>query len=176
MKTISPKGIVVHHTGGGSGQSMESLRDHFLITRKAEDFHWIGYHVVINMATGEITQTRPFNKNGGGCPGYNQTHIQVAFMGNSMSEKVSREAWQVYSNLVHFLKRTYNFNDSAILPHAKAKLKAGDGGTDCPGTNILALLKTPLLPETAGHEPASGKLLAEATVLELAETLTAKLK
>jgi hypothetical protein len=175
MPIIIPKGIIVHHSGGNKNQTMESLRDWFLVGRKSEGYIAIGYHICIK-EDGTIYQTRPFDRGGGHCPGYNQSHVGIVFMGDYRTDKPTREAWQSFSDLAHMLMRTYGFTQKDIIPHCDAKKIAQGSTTICPGTNILALLKTPLLPESVVHEPGNVKSLKDYTALELAEALTAKLK
>lgn len=171
MRTITPKGIIVHHTAGAETSSPEDINHWFVVGRAAEGYVWCGYHALI-YPDGTVAQMRPFNRNGGHCPGYNNTHIGISFVGNYELKDITDEAWEAYSDLVIDLKNTYTIEDKDIINHRDANLAIGAKPTLCPGKYLYKRLKTPLEPSVQPVATNTARTLSDYTTVELLQELT----
>lgn len=176
MRTITPKGIIVHHTAGAETSSPKDINHWFIVGRAAEGYVWCGYHALI-YPNGTIVQMRPFDKNGGHIKpsngvSMNNTHIGISFVGNYELKDITDEAWSAYSDLVTHLKSTYHIEDKDITNHRDANLAIGAKPTLCPGKYLYERLKTPLEPSVQHVATSTARTLSDYTTVELLQELT----
>lgn len=162
----TPSRVTVHHTDGNQTIDMQTSinavkaiqNDHRNVSSRRKHGHWddIGYHFLIDGA-GRIFEGRHAENIGAHAGSGNNTgNVGIALMGNFDRQQLTAPQREALVRLVTFLSIRYRRDPSAagfIEPHQHYAEEDG-GGTDCPGANVLAFLRSGELMRAAGVEIA----------------------
>ena len=131
--------IVVHHSGGTSGNAAEFDKMH----REVNGWeHGLGYHFVVGNGTGSvaggievggrwISQLHGAHA-GAKATGYNQHGIGICVVGNYEEGEFPEAIYAGLRDLSVWLARRYAISPDRILPHREVRGEP----TDCPGKNF----------------------------------------
>lgn len=123
--------IVVHHSASPKSTSVDTIREWHVDDRGWSD---IGYHFIINGATGKIEKGRDIHRQGAHCPKWNSHSVGICITGNYENEHVDKVAWEALLSLVDFLSITYGLTWLDVQTHREG------GKTACPGKNLQMML------------------------------------
>ncbi|KAF0244678.1 MAG: negative regulator of beta-lactamase [Planctomycetota bacterium] len=133
------RSIVVHHSGGASGNAAEFDRMH----REVNGWeHGLGYHFVVGNGAGSpagfvevggrwIAQLHGAHA-GAKATEYNQHGIGICVVGNYEEVEVHETVYSGLRDLVAWLAKRYSISPARILPHSEVRGEP----TDCPGKNF----------------------------------------
>lgn len=143
---MTPTHVTVHHTEGeqtmtesATAAAVRGIQHYHMAgrARQGKDV-WedIGYHFLIDGA-GRVVEGRPAETIGAHAGGANENNIGIALMGNFMKIKPTAEQVESLARLVSFLALKYRQDPSrpGFLEGHKHY-----NNTDCPGTNMMAIL------------------------------------
>ncbi|HXT00545.1 MAG TPA: N-acetylmuramoyl-L-alanine amidase [Elusimicrobiota bacterium] len=143
---MTPTHVTVHHTEGAqtmteaaTAAEVRGIQRYHMAGRAREGKDvWddIGYHFLIDGA-GRVVEGRPAETLGAHAGGANENNIGIAMMGNFMKQKPTAEQVESLTRLVSFLAVKYRQDPSRpgfLEGHRHYN------NTDCPGTNMMAIL------------------------------------
>lgn len=143
---MTPTHVTVHHTEGAqtmteaaTAAEVRGIQHYHMAGRAREGkdvWEDIGYHFLIDGA-GRVVEGRPAETLGAHAGGANENNIGIAMMGNFMRVKPTAEQVESLTRLVSFLAVKYRQDPS------RAGFLEGHkhyNNTDCPGTNMMAIL------------------------------------
>lgn len=147
---------------------------------RGELYH-CGYHLVIDLNAGTITQTRAFNEEGAHCVGKNRSSIGVLIIGNydkCSGEIIRKDQEYLIANAWDRIKEAYpNIKVSDNVPHRTYATKScyGDSLTDMYIQNLIVGAETVQDDEEKQNEVLHIQTLQE-QIIELLTRLVAILQ
>lgn len=145
---MTPTHVTVHHTQGpqtmsaaAAARAVRNIQHYHMVGRAAEGKDvWddIGYHFLIDGA-GDVAEGRPAETLGAHAGGANENNIGIAMMGDFNRLKPTPAQVQSLTRLVSFLAVKYHQDPARahfLEPHQHYN------NTDCPGKNMMSILKT----------------------------------
>lgn len=139
---VRPPGIVLHHSCGGSAQTVAAIRHEHQVERGWAD---VGYHVVVREhAPGawRAEPGRPEEYVGAHAPGRNDW-LGVCCLGNYEVDHPTRAMLEALTACLVDLCVRYDLPATQIRPHRESGCQRPDGTrgeTDCPGQYLIAAL------------------------------------
>ena len=128
--------IVVHHSAISDAGPAEIQKLHM----DRRGFADVAYHFLID-SDGDIYEGREINIRGAHVQGFNTGSVGIVLLGNFNDEKPTKAQLDSLSNLINYLRYTYEIR--YLAGHKDYPGQSPDG-TECPGANLY-----PLLPKIA---------------------------
>lgn len=130
-KRFSTKRIFIHHSASPKSTTKEQIRDWHVGGNGWSD---IGYHFIINGATGDIFRARPEELIGAHAKDNNSDSIGICITGDYEVENVDTLAGMSLYILVLGLQIKYGLTWKDVYYHKEVK------PTACPGKNLAHII------------------------------------
>lgn len=163
------KRIIIHHTAGSGGESVEDIH----AFHQRQGWAGIGYHYFIDYS-GKIFRGRPDTAVGAHAYGYNSESLGVCLAGNFCESVPSVGQLRSLIYLTADLCARSWIDVDSVFGHGY--IPGGEHDTDCPGTNLMAVM--PLIRDRVAailRSEEFERLAAVAAVSEIAAIAAADL-
>ena len=163
------KKIIIHHTAGSGGESVEDIHSY----HQRQGWSGIGYHYFIDHS-GQVFRGRPDWAVGAHAYGHNSCSLGVCLAGNFCQSIPSVGQLRSLIYLAADLCARSWIDVDAVFGHGY--IPGGDRDTECPGSNLMAVM--PLIREKVAailRSEEFERLAAVAAVSEIAAIAAADL-
>lgn len=136
-KIAEHKYIVLHHTAGPAGQTVEDID----AEHRAEGWAGVGYHRLV-YTDGSIHEGRPDDVMGAQAKGLNAESIGVCAIGDFTHALPPAVQWEALVNCLAIEAKRWGVPVSRIIGHRDVAHLVGDPSvaTSCPGDALYAAL------------------------------------